>query len=151
VLSLLLQQVFSQDSSAASVDIWVVPCRGTRSAREQLPGGSREHARMDFNSCEKLESRHRLIFRMATMATTRFFVGVLALIGACAPAHAARNYRVGAFYYGPWHVDPANEKLHGKNWTEWNLVKVICKPSIIRSSPHICSHVDRVTSDARCC
>jgi hypothetical protein len=59
------------------------------------------------------------------MATTRFFVGVLALIGARAPAHAARNYRVGAFYYGPWHVDPANEKLHGKNWTEWNLVKVI--------------------------
>jgi hypothetical protein len=59
------------------------------------------------------------------VATTRFFVGVLALIGACAPAHAARNYRVGAFYYGPWHVDPANEKLHGKNWTEWNLVKVI--------------------------
>jgi len=67
------------------------------------------------------------------MATTRFFVGVLALVGACAPAHAARNYRVGAFYYGPWHVDPANEKLHGKNWTEWNLVKVISqKPSIVR-------------------
>jgi hypothetical protein len=32
-----------------------------------------------------------------------------------------RNYRVGAFYYGPWHVDPENEKLHGKNWTEVRL------------------------------
>jgi len=38
-------------------------------------------------------------------------------------ASAKRNYQVGAFYYGPWHVDPTNEKLHGKNWTEWNLVK----------------------------
>jgi hypothetical protein len=37
---------------------------------------------------------------------------------------AERRYRVGAFYYGPWHVDPTNEGLHGKNWTEWNLVKV---------------------------
>lgn len=36
----------------------------------------------------------------------------------------ARKYRVGAFYYGPWHVDPTNEQLHGKNWTEWQLVKV---------------------------
>ena len=35
----------------------------------------------------------------------------------------AKKYSVGAFYYGPWHVDPTNEMLHGKNWTEWNLVK----------------------------
>jgi hypothetical protein len=100
---------------------------------------------------------HRLIFSIATMAT-RFFVGVLALIGACAPAHAARNYRVGAFYYGPWHVDPANEKLHGKNWTEWNLVKVISQKTFNCSNSHVPLHVrsheERVTShpsDARCC
>jgi hypothetical protein len=41
-----------------------------------------------------------------------------------APADArGRPYQVGAFYYGPWHVDPHNEKLHGANWTEWNLLK----------------------------
>ena len=35
-----------------------------------------------------------------------------------AAAATARKYQVGAFYYGPWHVDPTNEKLHGKNWSE---------------------------------
>ena len=36
-----------------------------------------------------------------------------------AAAATARKYQVGAFYYGPWHVDPTNEKLHGKNWSEY--------------------------------
>ena len=49
---------------------------------------------------------------------------MLLLLGAATLLAApARKYSVGAFYYGPWHVDPTNEKLHGKNWTEWNLVK----------------------------
>jgi hypothetical protein len=41
---------------------------------------------------------------------------LLALMGVLVTA--SPNYRVGAFYYGPWHVDPVNEYLHGKNWTE---------------------------------
>ena len=28
-------------------------------------------------------------------------------------ASAMRDYSLGAFYYGPWHKDPTNEKLHG--------------------------------------
>eukprot|EP01049_Picozoa_sp_SAG25_P003132 SAG25_NODE_175_length_12811_cov_5.011721_11_plen_137_part_00 len=50
-------------------------------------------------------------------------LGLLLLLSQGPAATAARKYQVGAFYYGPWHVDPTNEKLHGKNWTEWNLVK----------------------------
>lgn len=28
-----------------------------------------------------------------------------------------------AYYFPNWHVDPRNEKYHGKNWTEWQVVK----------------------------
>ena len=28
-----------------------------------------------------------------------------------------------AYYFPNWHVDPLNEKWHGKNWTEWEVVK----------------------------
>ena len=28
-----------------------------------------------------------------------------------------------AYYFPNWHVDPRNEKLHGKNWTEWNVTR----------------------------
>lgn len=28
-----------------------------------------------------------------------------------------------AYYFGNFHVDPRNEKAHGSDWTEWNLVK----------------------------
>ncbi len=30
---------------------------------------------------------------------------------------------VAAFYFPNWHVDPTNEKFHGKGWTEWELLK----------------------------
>lgn len=33
------------------------------------------------------------------------------------------RYRVGAYYFPNWHVDPRNEKVHGKKWTEWELLK----------------------------
>jgi hypothetical protein len=64
---LLLRHVFSQDSSGVSVDVWVVPCRGTRSGgRSNSPDALMQRpvdpGPVDFNSCEKLESRHRLIF-----------------------------------------------------------------------------------------
>ena len=28
-----------------------------------------------------------------------------------------------AYYFPNWHVDPMNEKWHGKGWTEWNVTK----------------------------
>ncbi len=28
-----------------------------------------------------------------------------------------------AYYFPNWHVDPKNEKWHGKGWTEWNVTK----------------------------
>ena len=34
-----------------------------------------------------------------------------------------KNNKLYAYYFPNWHVDPKNEKWHGKGWTEWNLVK----------------------------
>ena len=28
-----------------------------------------------------------------------------------------------AWYFPNWHVDPYNEQWHGKNWTEWEVLK----------------------------
>jgi hypothetical protein len=33
------------------------------------------------------------------------------------------NYQVAAYYFPNYHPDSRNEKWHGKNWTEWELVK----------------------------
>ena len=33
------------------------------------------------------------------------------------------SYEVGAYYFANYHIDPRNEKRHGKNWTEWKLVQ----------------------------
>ena len=42
---------------------------------------------------------------------------------AVAPVQAtATEPLVGALYFGDWHVDPQMSALHGKNWTEWQLV-----------------------------
>ena len=38
-------------------------------------------------------------------------------------AQPARRYQVGAYYFPNWHVDPRNEDVHGRNWTEWELLK----------------------------
>jgi len=32
-------------------------------------------------------------------------------------------YQVGCYYFPNYHVDPRNEQVHGKGWTEWELVK----------------------------
>lgn len=34
-----------------------------------------------------------------------------------------RQIDVAAIYFPSWHVDRKNERLHGPNWTEWELVK----------------------------
>ena len=55
----------------------------------------------------------------------RDFVKASACVAlAGASAHAEENsYKVGAFYFPNWHVDPRNELVHGKGWTEWEILK----------------------------
>lgn len=35
----------------------------------------------------------------------------------------AGKYEIGAYYFPNYHVDARNEKVHGRGWTEWELVK----------------------------
>ena len=35
------------------------------------------------------------------------------LLGVARLCEGKVEYSLGAFYYGPWHKDPTNEKLHG--------------------------------------
>ena len=34
-----------------------------------------------------------------------------------------KKKEVYAYYFPNWHVDPLNEKWHGKGWTEWEVTK----------------------------
>lgn len=34
-----------------------------------------------------------------------------------------KKYEVAVYYFPNYHIDSINEKWHGKNWTEWELVK----------------------------
>ena len=36
---------------------------------------------------------------------------------------AMKRYKVGAYYFPNYHVDPRNERVHGPGWSEWELVK----------------------------
>ena len=36
---------------------------------------------------------------------------------------ATNEYTVAAFYFPNFHTDPRMEAIHGKNWTEWELIK----------------------------
>jgi hypothetical protein len=40
-----------------------------------------------------------------------------------AQAPDKKEYQVAVYYFPDYHVDPINEKWHGKGWTEWELVK----------------------------
>ena len=44
---------------------------------------------------------------------------------------------VSAFYFPNWHVDPRNEKLHGKGWTEWRVVQYATPRFPGHHQPHI--------------
>jgi len=33
------------------------------------------------------------------------------------------EYEVAVYYFPSYHIDSTNEKWHGKNWSEWDLVK----------------------------
>lgn len=59
-------------------------------------------------------------------------VGVL-LFGECvfpsaiaeetAKSHVDGEYTIATYYFPNYHVDPRNEAVHGKGWTEWELVQ----------------------------
>jgi len=35
----------------------------------------------------------------------------------------SRDYQIAVYYFPNFHVDPRNELVHGRGWTEWELVK----------------------------
>ncbi len=45
------------------------------------------------------------------------------LAGATGRAGQPNPYQIGAYYFPNFHVDPRNEAVHGKNWTEWEILK----------------------------
>lgn len=62
-----------------------------------------------------------------------FFAIIKVRIGRIAPGNRYERDQKGmrqkkkpliaAYYFPNWHVDGRNEKLHGKNWTEWRVVQ----------------------------
>lgn len=46
-----------------------------------------------------------------------------AAVGATAKEPSKGRYEIGAYYFPNYHVDPRNEAVHGKGWTEWEIVK----------------------------
>lgn len=55
-------------------------------------------------------ARVRVVEAMGRMT---LLTGVLLLLSEIVLCEANVEYSIGAFYYGPWHRDPTNEKLHG--------------------------------------
>lgn len=55
--------------------------------------------------------------------TRRSFLASTVAAPLAAASHAEAPYQVGAYYFPNYHVDPRNEKAHGKGWTEWELVR----------------------------
>jgi hypothetical protein len=51
---------------------------------------------------------------------------------ATAKESAKGRYEIGAYYFPNYHVDPRNEAVHGKGWTEWEILK--------RSEPKFAGH-----------
>lgn len=46
-----------------------------------------------------------------------------AAVRATAQEPTKGRYEIGTYYFPGWHVDPRMEELHGKGWTEWELLK----------------------------
>jgi hypothetical protein len=42
---------------------------------------------------------------------------------ATAEASTKTEYQIGAYYFANFNVDPRNELIHGKGWTEWEVLK----------------------------
>ncbi|MEN8229474.1 MAG: glycoside hydrolase family 99-like domain-containing protein [Bacteroidota bacterium] len=66
------------------------------------------------------------------LLTATFALISLILISSCSSnqkrsdnpeANARDHYTVASYYFPNYHVDKRNEKIHGTDWTEWELVK----------------------------
>lgn len=44
---------------------------------------------------------------------------------------------ISAFYFPNWHVDPRNEEIHGKGWTEWRVVQYATPRFPGHCQPHV--------------
>ncbi|MBQ9337726.1 MAG: glycoside hydrolase family 99-like domain-containing protein [Lentisphaeria bacterium] len=44
---------------------------------------------------------------------------------------------ISAYYFPNWHVDPRNEEIHGKGWTEWRVVEYATPRFPGHRQPHI--------------
>lgn len=57
----------------------------------------------------------------------RDFIKASACAAAASATHAQGSsvepYQVGAYYFPNYHVDPRNEAVHGKGWTEWEILR----------------------------
>jgi hypothetical protein len=49
--------------------------------------------------------------------------GALAALAGATGRSEAEKYEVGAYYFPNWAPDPRLERIHGKGWTEWELLK----------------------------
>lgn len=43
--------------------------------------------------------------------------------GASVQGLTTEHYQIGAYYFPDFHVDPRNEAVHGKGWTEWEILR----------------------------
>ena len=49
--------------------------------------------------------------------------GAFAALASTTARGQENDYHIGAYYFPGFHVDPRNEQVHGKGWTEWELLK----------------------------
>ncbi len=73
---------------------------------------------MQPNKGINMQTDRRNFLKTSAMAAVAS--GMPALSESTSPKHV---YEVGAYYFPSWHVDPRNEAVHGKGWTEWNVLQ----------------------------
>ena len=59
------------------------------------------------------------------MNRRNFIKATACMAAAVIDAHglATEPYEIGVYYFPDFHVDPRNEFMHGKGWTEWEILK----------------------------
>ncbi len=55
--------------------------------------------------------------------STRLLITAVVIALFCSSATAADPYEIAVYYFPNYHVDPRNESLFGKGWSEWILVR----------------------------
>src|SRR6266542_7051492 len=71
-----------------------------------------------------IQNRRTFLRTLANASVAATLLRDLAPLARAAQTEApADDFQVGVYYFPQWHVDPQNEKLFGKGWTEWESVK----------------------------